>query len=64
VRTIANEELAAQLLSDSADASFKTLQALAAWIEDHPEDVAAINAAIQQLQDDLTREITRAQSVE
>jgi hypothetical protein len=45
-RTIANEELASQLLSDSAEASFKTLQQLAAWIEDHPEDVAAINEAI------------------
>jgi hypothetical protein len=45
-RTIANEELASQLLSDSAEASFKTLQELAAWIEDHPEDVAAINEAI------------------
>lgn len=46
VRTIANEELAAQLLSDKADADFKTLQELAAWLEDHPEDAAAMNAAI------------------
>ena len=50
VRTIANEELAAQLLSGEADADFKTLQQLAAWLEDHPEDVAAINKAIQDLQ--------------
>lgn len=47
VRQIANEELAEQLLSDKADASFKTLQELAAWLEDHPEDVAAINKAIK-----------------
>lgn len=50
VRTIANEELAAQLLSGKADADFKTLQELAAWLEDHPEDVADINKAIQDLQ--------------
>lgn len=60
VRTIANEELAAQLLSDNADASFKTLQELAVWIENHPEDVAAINAAIQQLEKDLAKEKQRS----
>ena len=50
VRKIANEELAAQLLSGDADADFKTLQELAAWLEDHPEDVAEINLNIQNLQ--------------
>ena len=50
VRTIANEELAAQLLSGKADADFKTLQELAAWLEDHPEDVAEINLNISNLQ--------------
>ena len=50
VRTIANEELAAQLLSGDADADFQTLQELAAWLEDHPEDVATINLNIQNLQ--------------
>jgi hypothetical protein len=50
VRTIANEELAAQLLSGKADADFKTLQELAAWLEDHPEDAAAMNEAIAALQ--------------
>ena len=50
VRTIANEELAAQLLSGKADADFKTLQELATWIENHPEDAAAMNAAIEALQ--------------
>lgn len=53
VRTIANEELAAQLLSGKADADFKTLQQLAAWLEDHPEDVSAINLAIQVIQGQL-----------
>lgn len=50
VRTIANEELAAQLLSGEADADFQTLQELAAWLEDHPEDVATINLNIANLQ--------------
>ena len=54
VRTIANEELAAQLLSGEAEADFKTLQELAAWLENHPEDVAAINASILELQKTLT----------
>ena len=50
VRTIANEELAAQLLSGKADADFKTLQELATWLENHPEDASAMNAAIEALQ--------------
>ena len=49
VRTIANEELAAQLLSGKADADFKTLQELAAWLEGHPEEVAAINLDITNI---------------
>lgn len=57
VRTIANEELAEQLLSDDVEASFKTLQELAAWIENHPEDAATINATLQQLQRDLQSEV-------
>ena len=50
VREIANEELAAQLLSGDADADFKTLQELAKWLEDHPESVAEINLNIANLQ--------------
>lgn len=48
VRTIANEELAAQLLAgpDGAVDNFKTLQELAAWLEEHPESAAAMNEAI------------------
>lgn len=53
VRTIANEELATQLLSGKADADFKTLQQLATWLENHPEDVNAINLAIQVIQGQL-----------
>ena len=48
VRTIANEELAAQLLGETvATDNFKTLQELAAWLEGHPEEAAEMNAAIQ-----------------
>lgn len=53
VRKIANEELAAQLLSGKADADFKTLQELATWLENHPEDVTAINAAITSVKQNL-----------
>lgn len=50
VRKIANEELVAQLLTGKADADFKTLKELAAWLEDHPEEVSAINLSIKNLQ--------------
>lgn len=46
IRTIANEELAAQLLSGDAEADFKTLQELAAWLEGHPESAAEMNEKI------------------
>lgn len=64
VRQIANEELAEQLLSDNADASFKTLQDLAKWIEDHPEDVAAINTAIALNTENIAKEENRAKEAE
>lgn len=50
VRTIANEELAAQLIPENAQASLDSLQEIAAWIQEHPGDAAAMNAAIQALQ--------------
>lgn len=53
IRTIAIEELSYQLLSDKAEADFKTLQELGAWIEDHPESVAEMNFAIQNNTDDI-----------
>lgn len=46
VRTIANEELAAQLIPQAAQESLDTLQEIAAWIQSHPADVAAINAKL------------------
>lgn len=53
VRTIANEELAAQLIPEGADESLNTLQEIAAWIQEHPDDAAAMNAAITALQSQL-----------
>lgn len=50
VRTIANEELAAQLIPEDAKESLNTLQEIAQWIQDHPDDVTAIHAAIAALQ--------------
>lgn len=53
-RTIANEELAAQLITANADASLDTLQEIAAWIQSHPGDASAMNSAITALQTKLT----------
>lgn len=50
VRTIANEELAAQLIAANANASLDTLEEIAAWIQSHPNDASAMNAAITALQ--------------
>ena len=50
VRTIANEELTAKLIPESAKESLDTLQEVAAWIQQHPEDAAAMNTAITNLQ--------------
>lgn len=49
-RTIANEELAAQLIPESAQESLDTLGEIAAWIQEHPGDAATMNAAIAKLQ--------------
>ena len=50
VRTIANEELAKQLIPENAGASLDTLQEIAAWIQAHPGDAATMNAAIEALE--------------
>ena len=50
VRTIANEELAAQLVADGAKESLDTLAEIAAWIQSHPADASAMNQAIVALQ--------------
>lgn len=48
-RTIANEELAKQLIPEDAQESLNTLAEIAAWIQEHPDDASAMNAAITKL---------------
>ena len=50
VRTIANEELAKQLIAEGAKESLDTLEEIAAWIQSHPEDASAMNKAIEDLE--------------
>ena len=50
VRTIANEELAAQLIPETAKDSLDTLQEIAAWIQAHPDDASAMNTRITSLE--------------
>lgn len=50
VRTIANEELAAQLIPEGAKEALDTLQEIAAWIQSHPDDAAAMNSRISALE--------------
>lgn len=56
-RTIANEELAKQLIPETAKESMDTLAEIAAWIQAHPDDAAAINS-------DLTAVKNRVQALE
>lgn len=43
VRTIANEEIAAQLIPENAREALDTLQEIAAWIQSHPAEASALN---------------------
>ena len=49
VRTIANEELAKQLIPGDAKESLDTLGEIAAWIQNHPDDASAMNKKITDL---------------
>lgn len=49
-RTIANEELAKQLIAENAAENLNELQEIAAWIQSHPDDASAMNKAISDLQ--------------
>lgn len=49
VRSIANEELAKQLIPENAAESLNELQEIAAWIQSHPGDASAMNQAITNL---------------
>lgn len=53
-RTIANEELAKQLIPEAAQESLDTLAEIAAWIQEHPGDASAMNEAITALQNKLS----------
>ena len=48
-RTIAAEELAKQLIPEGADEKLDTLQEIAAWIQEHPADAAAMQKDISEL---------------
>lgn len=50
VRAIANEELVKQLIPENAKDNLDTLQEIAAWIQEHPDDASAMNSAIKALQ--------------
>lgn len=47
IRTIATEVLTEALIPENASASLDSLQEIAAWIQEHPENAAAMNSAIQ-----------------
>lgn len=50
VRTIANEELATQLIPANAGEALDTLKEIADWIQTHPGEASAMNSAITALQ--------------
>lgn len=54
VKTIAAQELAAQLIPENAKESMDTLQEIAAWIQAHPDDASALNEAVQALRTKAT----------
>lgn len=49
VREIANAEIAAQLIPSDAKEALNTLQEIADWIQDHPEDASKMNTQITTL---------------
>ena len=53
-RAIASEELAKQLIPDTAKESMNTLAEIAAWIQAHPDDAAAINSELTAVKDKVT----------
>lgn len=64
IRTIANEELAAQLIPEGAKDSLDTLQEIAAWIQKHPDDASAMSAAISALEEKVGDKTVSAQITE
>lgn len=64
IRTIATEELAAQLIPEGAKDSLDTLQEIAAWIQKHPDDASAMSAAISALEEKVGDKTVSAQITE
>ena len=64
VRTIAIEVLTDTLVAEGAAEAYDTLAEMAAWIQSHPEDAAAMNEAIQKNATDITAEANRATKAE
>lgn len=71
VRAIAIEVLVEQLLADGNTENFETLQQLAAWLADHPEEAAEMNLAIQQnsaaissIQDSVNKHTTNIEELQ
>lgn len=50
IQDIVIGELTNQLIPEDAKESLDTLQEIAGWIQDHPEDIAEVNKDIQDLQ--------------
>ena len=64
VRTIANEELAKQLIPEGAQESLDTLQEIAAWIQAHPGDAADMNTAISANTQSISDEVTARENAD
>jgi hypothetical protein len=53
MREVAVDELAKQLVPEGAKEALDTLEEIAAWIQQHPDDAATMNAAIEQNKKDI-----------
>lgn len=62
-RTIANEELAKQLVAEGAKESLNTLAEIAAWIQSHPDDAAELNRLLSGLGTTGEGEAAKAKTV-
>jgi hypothetical protein len=53
VRDIAGEVLTEALIPENAKASLDTLEEIAKWIQDHPDDAAAMNSNIAKIAEEV-----------
>ena len=63
VRTIASEELAAKLIPSTAKDALNTLEEIAAWIQNHPDDAAELNRLLSGLGTTGEGEAAKAKTV-